>query len=35
MGKDKFENEDLIRYGFLEDFWSVRLEWRLWSETPT
>ncbi|DBA02362.1 TPA: hypothetical protein N0F65_007181 [Lagenidium giganteum] len=21
MGKDKFENEDLIRYGFLEDIW--------------
>jgi hypothetical protein len=23
MGKDKFENEDLIRYGFLEDIWFV------------
>lgn len=23
MGKDKFENEDLIRYGFLEDIWCV------------
>ncbi len=21
MGKDKFENEDLIRYGVLEDIW--------------
>ncbi|CAI5734401.1 unnamed protein product [Hyaloperonospora brassicae] len=21
MGKDKFENEDLVRYGFLEDIW--------------
>lgn len=21
MGKDKFENEDLIRHGFLEDIW--------------
>ena len=21
MGKDKFENEDLIRYGFMEDVW--------------
>ncbi|KAG6972037.1 hypothetical protein JG688_00004176 [Phytophthora aleatoria] len=21
MGKDKFENEDLIRYGFMEDIW--------------
>ena len=21
MGKDKFENEDLIKYGFKEDIW--------------
>jgi predicted ribosome quality control (RQC) complex YloA/Tae2 family protein len=21
MGKDKFENEDLIKYGFPEDIW--------------
>jgi hypothetical protein len=21
MGKDKFENEDLIKYGFEEDIW--------------
>jgi hypothetical protein len=25
MGKDKFENEDLIRYGFLEDIWYALL----------
>ena len=25
MGKDKFENEDLIKYGLNEDIWWVSL----------
>ena len=29
MGRDKYENEELIRYGFDEDIWCVAVYFRV------